>query len=255
VIRGIYNEERGQIVFLDTPGIHRPRTRMNRNMVQRALESLDGADAVLWMLEVPGHRLREEDLLANPMSRLEKPLIIVVNKADLLRDKRDLLPVMADLGGRYPGAPVYPMSAQASRDRGGLLDLLFPLLPEGDPLFPEEVYTDQMERQLAAEVVREQILLQLHQEVPHCAGVLVEAFEEPEEAGGVVRIACAILVERESQKPILIGRGGRTLKEIGTRARLELDRVLGCRTYLQLFVKVKPGWRENALVLREMGLA
>ncbi len=255
VIRGIYTEERGQIVFLDTPGIHRPRTRMNRHMIRRALESLEGVDAILWMLEAAKAWRKEDDLLAEHVQRQETPVLLLANKVDLLSDKRQLLPLMGDLGGRFPDATLYPMSALNARDRDGLVDLIFPLLPEAEPLFPPDIYTDQLERQLAAEIVREKIFLQLHEEVPHCTGVVVEEFTEPDIENGVVRISCAIFVERESQKPILIGKGGRTMKTIGTKARLELDRLLGCRVYLQLFVKVKPRWRENIGVLREMGLA
>jgi GTP-binding protein Era len=255
VIRGIYTEERGQIIFLDTPGIHKPRTQMNRNMIRRALETLEGVDAILWMLEAPKAWGREEDLLAEHVMRQETSVLLVINKVDLLSDKRNLLPLLGDLGNRFPEATLYPMSALHPVDRTGLVDLLFPMLPEAEPVFPADIYTDQLERQLAAEVVREKIFLLLHQEVPHCTGVLVEAFEEPDRENGVVRISCAILVERESQKPILIGKGGQSLKAIGTRARLELDRILGCRVYLELFVKVKPRWRENISILREMGLA
>lgn len=255
VVRGIYNDPRGQIIFLDTPGLHRPRTRMNEAMVRLALTAMEGVDATLWLLHASAPWQAEEERLAVVLGEAALPLVIVLNQVDTQRDKGVLLPLMETLSRRFPGAPIYPMCALDPRDYLKLLDLVFEILPPGAPLFPPEVYTDQMERQLAAEVVREQVFLRIREEVPHCAGVLVESFAEGTAEGDPVHIHCAILVERESQKPILIGKGGSNLKAIGTGARLELQRVLGCRVELRLFVKVRPDWRENAAVLREMGLA
>ena len=255
VVRGILNEARGQMVFLDTPGLHKPKTRMNQAMVRLAMESLEGVDAVLWVINVAESWRTEEEQIADRVARLGCPLVVALNQVDLLKDKAQLLPLMASLGARFPQASLYPLSALDPKDFPGLLDLLFPLLPEQEPLFPPELYTDQPERQLAAEVVREHVFLRTRQEIPHCVGVLVESFDEPEEEGGKVTLHCAILVERDSQKPIIIGRGGQTLKAIGMAARKELQQLLGCGVELRLFVKVRPDWRENATVLREMGLA
>lgn len=255
VVRGIYNGGRGQIVFLDTPGLHKPRTRMNQAMIRSALASVEGVDATLWLIHASRPWHDEEDQIAALMRSSDKPLVIVINQVDTQPDKASLLPLMGDLSNRFPGVPVYPMCALDAKDYPRLLDLLFDVLPAGEPLFPPEVYTDQMERQLAAEVVREQVFLRTREEIPHCTGVLVEDFQEAEEEGGLLKIHCAILVERESQKPILIGRGGQNLKEIGTKARLELQRLLGCRVDLRLWVKVRPGWRDHWGTLQEMGLA
>lgn len=255
VVRGIFNDPRGQVIFLDTPGLHKPRTRMNQAMVRAALGSVEGVDAVLWLIHASKPWQGEEDQIAAALKNLGKPLIIALNQVDTQPDKGALLPLMGELAGRFPGVPVYPMCALDSRDYPKLLDLLFEVLPPGEPLFPVDVYTDQMERQLAAEVVREQVFLRTREEVPHCTGVLIESFQEPEVEGDPVEIHCAILVERESQKPILIGKGGQNLKEIGTKARLELVRLLGCRVDLRLWVKVRPGWRDHIGTLQEMGLA
>ncbi len=255
VIRGILNEPRGQVVFLDTPGLHKPRTRMNQAMVRLALESLDGVDAVLWLVEAGKPWGPEEERLRERLGGAAAPLILVINKVDEFRDKARLLPILADLSEKVPMAQLFPMSALAPEDLERLKDVLFPLLPEGEPFFPPDLYTDQPERQLVAEVVREHVFSRTFEEVPHCVGVLVERFEEPEEEGGKVTVYCAILVERESQKPILVGKGGNTIKAIGTGARKELQRILGCGVELRLFVKVRPEWRENAAILREMGLA
>jgi GTP-binding protein Era len=255
VIRGILNEARGQMVFLDTPGFHKPRTKMNQAMVRLALESMEGVDAILWMIDASDPWHPEEEEIARRLSAFSTPVVVGLNQVDKVREKERLLPLIQDVAERLPRAEVYPLSALKPADLPGLLDLLFPLLPEGEPLFPPDLYTDQPERQLAAEVVREHLFRQMHQEVPHCAGVLVESFQEAGEEGGKVVIHCAILVERESQKPIVIGRGGQALKAIGTAARKELQHLLGCGVELRLFVKVRPEWRENAAILREMGLA
>lgn len=255
VIRGILNEHRGQMVFLDTPGLHKAKTRMNQTMVRLALDSMEEVDAVLWMINASESWRPEEERLAERVGSVRAPLVLALNQVDKVRDKSQLLPLMAGLGKRFPGAPIYPLCALDPGDYPGLLDLLFPLLPEQEPLFPPELYTDQPERQLAAEVVREHVFTRTRQEIPHCVGVLVESFDEATEEGGKVTIHCAILVERDSQKPILIGHGGQTLKSIGIAARKELQQLLGCGVELRLFVKVRPDWRENASVLREMGLA
>lgn len=255
VIRGILNEPRGQMVFLDTPGLHKPKTRMNQTMVRLALDSMDGVDVVLWMINASESWRREEEQLAERVKSVRAPLVLALNQVDKVRDKSTLLPLMAELAKRFPDSPIYPLCSLDPKDYPGLLDLLFPLLPEQEPIFPPELYTDQPERQLAAEVVREHVFARTRQEIPHCVGVLIESFDEAEEEGGKVTIHCAILVERDSQKPILIGHGGQTLKSIGIAARKELQQLLGCGVELRLFVKVRPDWRENATVLREMGLA
>ena len=255
VIRGILNEPRGQMVFLDTPGLHKPKTRMNQAMVRLALDSMDEVDAVLWMINASESWRPEEEHLAERVRNVRAPLVLALNQVDRVRDKSQLLPLMAELAKRFPGSPIYPLCALDPGDYPGLLDLLFPLLPEQEPLFPPELYTDQPERQLAAEVVREHVFTRTRQEIPHCVGVLIESFDEAQEEGGKVTIHCAILVERDSQKPIIIGHGGQTLKAIGMAARKEIQQLLGCGVELRLFVKVRPDWRENASVLREMGLA
>lgn len=255
VIRGILNEARGQVVFLDTPGLHKPRTRMNELMNRSAMGSLEGVDAVLWMLDATRPWQEEEDRIAARLKELGPPLLVVLNKADKVARKEGLLPVMEKVSAIFPSASPYPMSALEAKDRAGLMDLLFPLLPEGEAMFPEDVYTDQVERQLVAEIVREHVFAHTYEEVPHCAGVLVEQFEEEGREAGKITVHCAILVERESQKPILIGKGGQNLKAIGMGARKELQTILGCGVELRLFVKVRPDWREDAAVLREMGLA
>jgi len=255
VIRGILNEPRGQMVFLDTPGLHKPKTRMNQAMVRLALDSMEEVDAVLWMINASESWRPEEEHLAERVKNVRAPLVLALNQVDRVRDKSQLLPLMADLGKRFPNSPIYPLCALDPGDYPGLLDLLFPLLPEQEPLFPPELYTDQPERQLAAEVVREHVFTRTRQEIPHCVGVLIESFDEAQEEGGKVTIHCAILVERDSQKPIIIGHGGQTLKAIGMAARKEIQQLLGCGVELRLFVKVRPDWRDNASVLREMGLA
>ncbi len=254
VIRGIYNDERGQIIFMDTPGLHKPRTTMNERMVRQALDSVRSVDAVLWLLDATALWQNEEERLLAALREAGRPVVMAINQIDRLKNEGLVLPLIAELSKKAPGWEIYPMSALNKADLPGLLDLLFSLLPEGEPLFPLDVYTDQMERQLVAEIVREQLFARTREEVPHCAGVVVESFSEPKEEGGKVVIHCSILVERDSQKPIIIGRQGQNLKAIGVAARKEIQRLLGCAAELRLFVKVSPNWRDNPQILREMGM-
>ena len=254
VIRGIYNDKRGQIIFMDTPGLHKPRTRMNETMVRQALDSVKSVDAVLWLLDATALWQNEEERLLHALREAGRPVVMAINQIDRLKNEGLVLPLIAELSKKAGRWDIYPMSALNKADLPGILDLLFSLLPEGEQLFPEDVYTDQMERQLVAEIIREQVFARTREEVPHCAGVLVESFQEAKEEGGRVVIHCSILVERESQKPIVIGRGGQNLKAIGTTARQEMQRLLGCPVELRLFVKVHPNWRDDARILREMGM-
>ncbi len=254
VIRGIYNETRGQIIFMDTPGLHKPRTTMNERMVRQALDSVKSVDAVLWLFDATALWQNEEERLLEALREAGRPVVMAINQIDRLKNEGLVLPLMAELSKKAPGWEIYPMSALNAAHLPGLLDLLFALMPESEPLFPREVYTDQMERQLVAEIVREQLFARTREEVPHCAGVLVESFQEAEEEGGKVVIHCSILVERDSQKPIIIGRRGQNLKAIGIAARKEMQRLLDCPVELRLFVKVSPNWRDNPAILREMGM-
>jgi len=249
-ILAVVNRPDGQIVLFDTPGIHKPLHRMNERMVQAAIRSLRQVDLALWLADAaegygPGDR-HVRDVL----KRTGKPVLLGLNKIDRI-PKPKLLPVIDDYRQLLDFAEIVPMSALTGENVDLLAELVMRHLPEGERLYPEDFLSDQPERFFVAEMVREQILRLTREEVPYSAGVVVDSFKEDEP---LVRIEASILVERESQKGILIGKGGGMLKAVGTAARREIEEFLGTRVYLGLFVKVRPAWREDAATLGQMGL-
>jgi GTP-binding protein Era len=242
---------KGQVVFVDTPGFHRPRYKMNRAMVDLARDAVRGVDLVLQIIDAergPGQGDRETaDLLAGAGIRR----IAALNKIDRIRRKSVLLPMLRTVVDDWGFPEAIPISARTGEGCDTLLDRLLELLPESPPPFPEDFLTDQPERVLAAEFVREKLLHHTREELPHATAVVVENWLEDE---GLIRIDAVILVERDSQKGIVIGKGGSLLKTVGTEARLELERLLGSRVALQLWVKVRRDWRNDDRTLREIGL-
>jgi GTPase len=269
-ILGVVHRPAGQVAFVDTPGIHEARGALHKAMVEAALRSAEEADLVLLLVEpAPGKdgqpvlapATRE---LVQRLSGLRTPLLLVVNKVDAVA-KPLLLPFVAELAALRPGAEVLLVSARTGDGVERLLETALSRLPEGPPLFDEATFTDQQERGLAAELIREQVLRHTRQEVPHAAAVAVEDFDESEreprpgaaERGGLqglVRIFAIIYLERESQKAIVIGKRGAMLKTIGTDARKALERLLDAHVYLDLRVKVEPRWSETEAGLRKVGL-
>lgn len=243
---------RGQIVFVDTPGLHRPRYRLNRNMVRRAEDSLAGVDVVLLVVDSARGLLPGDEQAAQLVRRSGGVGIAVLNKIDLVRPKERLLPIMDLVVREWGMRDAVPVSALTGEGCDRLLVTVIDAMPEGGPLFPEDQYTDQPERALAAEWIREKILMHTRQEIPHATAVLIERWTQGQ--GRLVEIAASILVERESQKAIVVGRGGELLKRVGTEARRDLETLLGTRVFLKLWVKVRPGWRNDERALRELGL-
>jgi GTP-binding protein Era len=261
-VLGVWNGERAQLALFDTPGLHRAQGALNRRMVEVALSTLKEVDAVLVLVEAgtgPGGRVEVGEATRwaiSEVARSGKPAILGVNKMDRA-PRLSLLPVIDAYRGLHAWADVVPFSALTGENVDTLLEALVARVPEADaPLFPPDVMTDQAERQLAAEYVREQVMLQTRQEIPYAAAVEVEEFDESErrEGGGLVRIAAVIHVERDSQKAILIGKQGSMLKKIGTRARENLERLLGCKVFLKLTVRVEERWSERASALKKLGI-
>jgi GTPase len=255
-ILGVVTRPGAQVALLDTPGLHAARGGLNARMVQQALQTLEDADAALFLIEAgsPGIDAATRRAL-DQVKAARKPTVLVVNKIDA-EPRETLLPLIDRWRGEHEWSEVYPLSALTGENVDGLLDALVRHLPEGPPLFPEEQWTDVPERDLCGELVREQILHQTEQEVPYSAAVVVEEFDESErEVGprGLTRISATVLVERDSQKAILIGRGGARLKEIGTKARGQIEKLLGCKVFLQLHVKVEKDWTQTARGLRRAG--
>lgn len=248
-ITGVYTGDRGQIIFLDTPGVHKPQDRLGDIMVSTALGSLQEVDAVLYVVDVTMEMGAGERFIQKTLMELKTPVILVLNKIDLIPPEK-LLPLMEEYSSRMTFAAVVPVSA-ARGDLTGLLDELFALLPEGPRYYPEDMVTDQPERLIIAEMVREKILQLTREEVPHSIAVVTDMVEE--RSSDLVYVGATIYVERKSQKQILIGKQGSMLKEVGRMARRDIETMLGSRVYLELWVKVREDWRRRESDLANFG--
>jgi GTP-binding protein Era len=243
----------GQIIFVDTPGIHRPLHRMNVRMVDAAVDSLKEVDAVVLVHDAstkPGHG---DEFVSKLVKKARVPVVLALNKIDLIK-KSSLLPLIAQLQAWATFSDIVPISAGTGDGVDALEKTLLEKMPEGDPLFPEDFLTDQPERVLVSETVREKVLRHTRDELPFSTAVVIDQFEEPDRPGGLMRVYCTILVETESQKPIVIGRAGSMIKRIGTEAREDIERFFACKLYLDLRVKVRPNWRDDDRALDELGL-
>jgi GTP-binding protein Era len=261
-ILGVWNRADAQVAFFDTPGLHRAKGALNRRMVEVALTTLDEVDVALMLVEAgtgPEGRVEIGEAtrwIAEEVARRKKPAVLGVNKMDRA-PRETLLPVIDAYKDLHAWAEIVPFSALTGENVDHLLDVLVRALPASEArLFPEDVLTDQAERALAAEYVREQVMLHTRQEIPYSVAVDVEEFDESDrrEQGGLVRISAVVWVERDSQKAIVIGKGGSMLKKIGTRARENLERLLACKVFLALTVKVEEDWSRRAGALRRLGL-
>jgi GTP-binding protein Era len=252
-IAGVRNYPGGQVVFLDTPGIHRPTHRMNVRMVDAAVEGMRQADVVALVSDATDARAgRGERFILDQVKASSSPVVLVINKVDLV-PRPSLLPLIDSWQKRRAFADIVPVSALTGENVDRLEQALLALLPQGDPLYPTEYLTDQPERFFVAETVREKVLESTHAEIPFSTAVAVDQFEEADE-GGLMKLYCSIIVERESQKPILIGRRGEMIKRIGTAARRDLEAFFETRVFLDLRVKVRAEWREDGRLLDELGL-
>ncbi|HEY7221784.1 MAG TPA: GTPase Era [Candidatus Binatia bacterium] len=251
-IAGIRTTESCQIIFLDTPGIHQGHSLMNRRMVDTALQTLDEVDGVLWLLDAHERLKKEDELIAETLRGVETPVLILINKIDLV-SKGKLLPLMERCAQLLPGKEIVPVSALKGEGLEIVLGIVESWLVEGPPYFTEGEHTDQSERFLASEIVREKVFLLTREEIPYGVAVTIDEFTEKPEKNLIV-VAATIHTERDSHKGILIGKRGAMLKEIGQQARRELEGLLGCRIFLELFVRVDAGWTQNPHLLAEMGL-
>jgi GTP-binding protein Era len=251
-IVGVKNYDAGQVVFVDTPGVHKPTHRMNVRMVDTALEAMRDVDVVALLIDAAAASGPGDRFVVGLLKDLEKPVILALNKVDLVA-KPKLLPMIDRCRQVHSFVEIVPISALDGTNVGVLEELFLQYLPDGEPLFPPEYLTDQPERFFVAEVVREQVLQLTHDELPFSTAVIVDRFEEPG-TDKVMRLYCTIMVDRESQKPIIVGRAGTMIKKIGTAARLELEHFFDTRVYLDLHVKVKSAWRDDERLLDEMGL-
>ena len=250
-ICAILNRGCCQFVFVDTPGLHRPRTRLGDYMVDVVKQSVSGVDGILLLVEpIPNIGPPEEQLIAR-IREENCPAVLVINKIDALERKEDLLAVIETYRKAYPFQAVVPLSARTGEGVEELLALLEDWLPEGPPLFPEGMVSDQPERQMMAEILREKLLLCLDKEIPHGAAVEITRFIERDDE--VIECDAAIYCEKNSHKGIIIGKGGKMLKKISSLARTDMERFMGTKIYLQTWVKVKERWRDNVNLIRDFG--
>jgi GTP-binding protein Era len=252
-IVGVRNYDTGQAIFLDTPGIHRPTHRMNVRMVDAAVEGIRQADVLALVADATDARAgARERFILERLQRTSAPVALVLNKVDLV-PRPLLLPLIDRWRQRHPFTDIVPVSALTGENVDRLERVILEHLPEGDPIYPIDYLTDQPERFFVAETVREKVLALTHAEIPFSTAVVVDRFEEADERG-IMRFYCSILVERDSQKPILVGRGGEMIKRIGTAARCDLETFFEARVYLDLRVKVASDWREDSRLLDELGM-
>ena len=247
---GILSGERGQMVFHDTPGIHRPLHRLNRQMVRHALDALNDADVVCLLVDAAEPFGAGDAYMLDLVEKARGPRILALNKIDRVK-KPALLPLIARYAGGGSFAEIVPVSALTGDGRDRLLEVLWSALPEGAPIYDPELLTIHPERFLVAERIREKVLDQTSEEVPFATAVVVERWEE-EAPEGLVRIYASILVERPGQKKIMVGREGRMIRSIGTAARLDLEQYLGRRVFLDLLVRVETDWREDRAILSQL---
>ena len=248
-IQGVVTLPEAQIVFIDTPGIHRADSQLNKRLMDTVRNSLEERDLLLFVADAARKFGPEDRRAVDVARRIGTPVVLVLNKVDLLKDKAALLPMIEEYQAVYEFAGYVPVSAVKKIGLDDLRRAILERLPEGPAYFPEDYVTDQPERFLAAELVREKVLLATRQEVPHSVNVIVDKWEETPK---ITRIYATIRVERDGQKAIVIGTGGAMLKQIGTSARHEMEKLFGVRIYLDLHVRVEPGWREKRAFLNTL---
>lgn len=253
-ITGIKNLPDAQLIFLDTPGVHKPRSPLNRAMVQAAKDTIGDADVLLMMIEADARIGEQDQFLIESLKQAAPrvPVYLAINKIDRI-EKPLLLPLIDQASKLYDYREIFPISALKNEGIDELIESLKNALPEGPQLFPEDMVTDATERFIAAEFIREQITLRTSQEIPYVSAVTVEAFKE-DEARNLIHICATITVEKDSQKAIIIGKKGAMLKTIGTKARLSMENLFGAKVFLELFVRVKKDWSSSERLLKEFGL-
>lgn len=251
-IQGVITEPEGQIVLVDTPGVHRPGYEMNRRMMATVQDALLGVDLVCLIRDASVATGSGDKFVLELVQRSQKPALLLLNKTDKLKDKSALLPLIEWYSNEYDWAELIPISALRGKEIDVLQKMMIKHLPPGEPMFGEDELTDQSVRTMAAEIVREKILLETQEEIPYVTAVVVEKWDDERE--DFTRIHCAIFVERGSQKKIVIGKGAARLKEIGTQARQDIENLIGHRCHLELFVKVEKDWRDKQNLLDEMGI-
>src|SRR5471030_857312 len=252
-ILGVRNYPDAQVVYLDTPGIHRPLHRMNVRMVDAAVDTILEVDVIGLVVDVMEPPGKGDRFVLDLVKNASAPVFLILNKIDLIKKSR-LLPIMQQYSELASFAEIVPVSAGTGDNVDRLERVIIDRLPEGEALYPPDFLTDQPERFFASEIVREKLMQLTHAEIPFSTAVVIDRFEEPESKKGLLRLYCTIVVDRESQKPIVVGRGGEMIKRIGIAAREDLEKFFDAKVYLDLHVRVKSEWREDEGTLNDIGL-
>lgn len=250
-IQTVYTDERGQIIFLDTPGIHQAKNKLGEYMVNVAKQSLKDVDLVLWLVEASAHIGSREQGIAEILEGLKKPVLLAINKTDLLKEKARVLELIDKYSKLRDFAEIIPLSALEHKNTDRLLDILFEYLPEGPMYYDEDVVTDQPMRSIAAEIIREKALRLLRDEIPH--GIAVEVVKMKNRGGDLVDIEAEIICEKDSHKGMIIGKGGAMLKKIGMQARKDIEEMSERQANLKLWVKVRKQWRDSDIQMKNFG--
>lgn len=250
-IQTVYTQENGQIIFLDTPGIHKAKNKLGEYMVTVAERTLNEVDVVLWLVEPTTFIGAGEQHIAETLKRVKTPVILVINKIDTIK-KEELLPIISAYQKIHNFAEIVPVSAMNGENKDNLIDTIFSYLQEGPQFYDEDTITDQPERQIVAELIREKALRLLNDEIPHGIAVTIESMKD-RKGGKIMDIQATIVCERDSHKGIIIGKKGAMLKNIGMQARLEIENLLDQQVNLQLWVKVRKDWRDSDMFLKNYG--
>jgi len=251
-IQTVFTDERGQVVFLDTPGIHKAKNKLGEYMVKVSTRTLRDVDMVLWLIEPSTFIGEGDEHIFEILSSVNIPVILAINKMDSLKQKEDMLEVIAKYSSRMQFAEVVPVSALKGTNTDKLLEIIFKYLSEGPMYYDEDTVTDQPIKQIAAELIREKALRFLQEEIPHGIAVEIDTFNY-RDSGDMVDIEAAIVCEKDSHKGIIIGKGGSMLKRIGTAARKDIEGLLESRVNLKLWVKVRPKWRDSDVQMKNFG--
>lgn len=251
-IRTVLTTEEYQMVFVDTPGVHKPKNKLGEYMMQEVLNAFEGVDLILFMVDANDKKIGSGDsMIIEELEKAGVPAILLINKVDQV-EKSSLLPLMAQYSETYDFDEIIPISALDSKIKVSILDTIQSMLPEGDMYYPEDMLTDQQEKVLAQELIREKLLNLLSEEVPHGIGIEVIGFKEKKDKK-IIEIDANIYCEKESHKGIIIGKDGKVLKRVGTLARQDMERLFDSKVFLKLWVKVKDDWRNSDFMLNELG--
>ncbi len=251
-IQTVYSCEKGQLIFVDTPGIHKAKNKLGEYMVTMAKRSIDEVDAVLWLVEPSTFIGEGEKKIAEKLAKVKVPVILVINKVDMVKNKEDILTYIAAYKDLVDFAEIVPVSATKGTGVDDLIEAIFKYMPYGPQFYDEDTITDQPMKQIVAEIIREKALHALDEEVPHGIAVVIDRMKERKD-GGIYDIDATIICERDSHKGIIIGKGGVMLKKIGSNARFEIERLIEAKANLKLWVKVKKEWRDSDFLLKNFG--